>query len=306
MLAQRHAAVMLWLAVATAPAIAADAGAQRGEYLFRAAGCAGCHTDEENKGAPLAGGRALHTPFGTFYTFNITPDPDTGIGRWSEADFMRALREGISPQGEHYYPAFPYTSYTRLTDADLRAIWTYLRSVKPVQQANRPHELPWYLRSRATLRVWKMMFFNPGPYRPQADQSPAWNRGAYLVNAVTHCGECHTPRNLLGGLKKSQQMAGNPHGVDDAKTPNITPDRETGIGKWTENDLIYYLETGATPDGDYAGDTMANVIDNSTSHLTPDDRRAIATYIKSLPAAQTEKYARDRRDKKPKKKEIWE
>jgi mono/diheme cytochrome c family protein len=286
MLAQRHAAVMLWLAVATAPVGAADAGASQGEYLFRATGCAGCHTDTDNKGAPLAGGRALHTPFGTFYTSNITPDPDTGIGNWSETDFVRALREGISPQGEHYYPAFPYTSYTRLTDADLRAIWAYLRSVKPVRQANRSHELPWYLRSRATLRVWKTMFFAPGPYQPHTDQSPMWNRGAYLVEAVTHCGECHTPRNMLGGFKQSQHLAGNPDGVDDAKVPNITPDRETGIGKWTENDLVYYLETGATPDGDYAGDTMADVIDNSTSQLTADDRRAIAVYIKSLPAVE--------------------
>ena len=263
---------------------------RQGEYLFRAAGCAGCHTDEKNKGAPLAGGRALHTPFGTFYTSNITPDPDTGIGRWSEADFVRALRDGISPQGEHYYPAFPYTSYTQLTDTDLRAIWTYLRSLKPVHQANKPHELPWYLRWRATLWIWKMMFFKPGSYdEPQADQAPAWNRGAYLVKAVTHCGECHTPRNPLGGFRPSQYLAGNPDGVDDAKAPNITPDRKTGIGKWTKSDLVYYLETGATPDGDYAGDAMAEVIDNSTSHLPNEDRRAIAVYLKSLPAVETAK-----------------
>ena len=306
MLTQRHAAVMLWLAVATAPAGAADADTPQGEYLFRAAGCAGCHTDEESKGAPLAGGRALHSPFGTFYTSNITPDPDTGIGRWSEADFARALREGVSPQGQHYYPAFPYTSYTRLSDADLRAIWAYLRSLKPVHQVNQPHELPWYLRSRATLRIWKLMFFYPGAYQPQTDQSPAWNRGAYLVNAVTHCGECHTPRNLLGGFKQSQFLAGNPHGVDDAKVSNITSDRNTGIGKWTENDLVYYLETGATPDGDYAGDAMAEIIDNSTSHLTGDDRRAIAVYIKSLPAVEAQRLERDRKEKKPKKKEDWE
>lgn len=279
-------ALLLGLIVAAAPAGAADVATQQGEYLFRAAGCANCHTDDKNKGTPLAGGRALQTPFGTFYIPNITPDPDTGIGRWSESDFMRALREGISPQGEHYYPAFPYTSYTQLTDADQRAIWTYLRSLKPVRQANKPHELPWYLRSRATLRIWKLMFFQPGPFQPQPDQSPIWNRGAYLVNAVTHCGECHTSRNLLGGFKKSLHLAGNPHGVDDAKAPNITPDRKTGIGKWTENDLVYYLETGATPDGDYAGDAMAEIIDNSSSHLTKDDRHAIATYIKSLPALE--------------------
>lgn len=295
---------MLWLAVATAPASADDV-LRQGEYLFRAAGCAGCHTDKENNGAPLAGGLALHTPFGTFYTPNITPDPDTGIGRWSEADLMRALREGISPQGQHYYPAFPYTSYTQLTDADARAIWTYLRSLKPVRQVNKPHELPWYLHSRATLRIWKMMFFRPGAYQPQSDKSLAWNRGAYLVNAVTHCGECHTPRNLLGGFKQSQYLAGNPDGADDAKAPNITPDRKTGIGKWTENDLVYYLETGATPAGDYAGDAMAEVIDNSTSLLIQEDRRAIATYLKSLPAVETKKYKHIRKKKKPRK-EDWE
>lgn len=286
MRAQRHAAVILWLAAAAAPAGAAEDVVQQGEYLFRAAGCAGCHTDGENKGAPLAGGRALRTPFGTFYTSNITPDPDTGIGRWSETDFIRALREGMSPEGHHYYPAFPYTSYTQLTDADLRTLWAYLRNQKPVRQVNQPHELPWHLRSRATLRIWKLMFFKTGPYQPQADQSPAWNRGAYLVNAVAHCGECHTPRNVLGGFRQSQFLAGNPDGVDDAKAPNITPDRKTGIGKWTENDLVYYLETGATPDGDYAGDTMADVIDNSTSQLTGDDRRAIAVYLKSLAAVE--------------------
>ncbi|GAB4507846.1 MAG: c-type cytochrome [Sulfuricaulis sp.] len=302
MLTHRRAALMLWLAVATIPAGAAADTSRQGEYMFRAAGCAGCHTDEENKGAPLAGGRALQTPFGIFYASNITPDPDTGVGRWTETDFVRALREGTSPKGEHYYPALPYTSYTQLSDADLRAIWTYLRSLKPVRQLNKPHELPWYLRSRATLRIWKMMFFNPGPYQPQTNQSQAWNRGAYLVNAVVHCSECHTPRNPLGGFRQSQYLAGNPHGVDDTKAPNITPDRKTGIGKWTENDLVYYLETGATPDGDYAGDAMAEVIDNSTSHLTRDDRRAIAAYIKSLPAV--EQAVRKEKKKKTKQDEY--
>ena len=281
--------------------------AQPGEYLFRAAGCAHCHTDTENKGAALAGGRALHSPFGTFYTSNITPDPDTGIGRWSEEDFLRALREGISPDGRHYYPAFPYTSYTRLSDADLRAIWKYLGSRPPVRQANKPHELPWYLRSRATLGIWKMLYFKSGPLQPQPDNSPAWNRGAYLVRAVAHCGECHTPRNLLGGFKTAQELAGNPHGVDDAVIPNITPDRKTGIGGWSESDIADYLETGMTPDGDFAGDAMAEVIDNSTSHLTPEDRRAIAVYLKSLPAVETIKHEHDHAEKKPEKqKEAWE
>lgn len=285
----------LWLCFSvTAPALyAADDVLRQSEYLFRAAGCAHCHTDSENKGAPLAGGRALTTPFGIFYTSNITPDPDTGIGRWTEADFLRALREGISPEGRHYYPAFPYTSYAHLSDSDLHAIWTYLISRQPVRQANKPHELPWYLRWRATIRIWKMVYFKPGPLPLQSDKSPVWSRGAYLVKAVAHCGECHTPRNLLGGFKSAQELAGNPHGVDDTEIPNITPDRTTGIGKWSESDIADYLETGMTPDGDFAGDVMAEVIDNSTSHLVKEDRRAIAAYLKSLPAVETEKHVHD-------------
>ena len=300
------AAVSFWLVIAAAPPVAADAVMRQGEYLFRAAGCANCHTDEKNKGDPLAGGRALKTPFGTFYSPNITPDPETGIGRWSEADFVRALREGIDDEGKHLYPAFPYTSYTQFTDTDLRAIKTYLFSQKPVRQVNKEHELPWYLRSRASLSIWKMLFFKPGAFQPQPDQSAAWNRGAYLVTAVAHCGECHTPRNFLGGFKKSRRFAGNPDGVDGADTPNITPDKKTGIGKWSQSDLVEYLETGAMPDGDYAGDAMAEVIDNSLSHLTKDDRKAIAVYVMSLPSVESVAHERKPRKKKPKTKNDYE
>jgi mono/diheme cytochrome c family protein len=304
MVTPSHAAVFLWLMVTAIPPLAADDVMRQGEYLFRAAGCANCHNDEKNKGAPLAGGRALETPFGTFYSPNITPDHDTGIGRWSETDFARALREGISPAGEHYYPAFPYHSYTQLTDADLHAIKIYLFNQKPVRQANKPHELPWYLRSRASLWIWKMLFFNPGPYQPRLDQSAAWNRGAYLATAVAHCGECHTPRNFLGGFKESRRFAGNPDGVNGAKVPNITPDKKTGIGKWSQSDLVEYLETGAMPDGDYAGDAMAEVIDNSLSHLTNDDRKAIAIYVMSLPSVES--VALERKSKKKKTKNEYE
>jgi mono/diheme cytochrome c family protein len=280
-------AVILCLAVAAASPAAADDIMRRGEYLLRAAGCANCHTDEKNKGVRLAGGRALETPFGTFYSPNITPDPATGIGTWSEADFVRALREGVDNEGSHLYPAFPYTSYTQLTDSDLHAINTYLFSQKPVIQENKGHELPWYLRFRELLWIWKRMFFNPGPFQPQPNQSAAWNRGAYLATAVAHCGECHTPRNFLGGFRNSKRFAGNPHGADDADVPNITPDKNTGIGKWSQGDLVEYLDTGAMPDGDYAGDAMAEVIDNSLSHLTNDDRKAIAIYVMSLPAVES-------------------
>ncbi|HJX09043.1 MAG TPA: cytochrome c, partial [Candidatus Binatia bacterium] len=201
---------------------------------------------------------------------------------------------------------FPYTSYTQLTDADLRAIRIYLFHQKPVRQANKPHELPWYLRSRASLRIWKMLFFNPGPFQPQLDQAATWNRGAYLVTAVAHCGECHTPRNFLGGFKKSQRFAGNHGGVDGADAPNITPDKKTGIGKWSQSDLVEYLETGAMPDGDYAGDVMAEVIDNSLSHLTKDDRQAIAVYVMSLPSVESVARERKPRQKKPKMKNDYE
>ena len=304
MVTPSHAAVFLWLMVTAVPPLVADDVMRQGEYLFRAAGCANCHSDEKNKGAPLAGGRALETPFGTFYSPNITPDHDTGIGRWSEADFARALREGISPAGEHYYPAFPYNSYTQLTDADLHAIRIYLFHQKSVRQANKPHELPLYLRSRASLRIWNILFFNPGPFQPQHDKSAAWNRGAYLATAVAHCGECHTPRNFLGGLKESRRFAGNPNGVDGAKVPNITPDKKTGIGKWSQGDLVEYLETGAMPDGDYAGDAMAEVIDNCLSHLTKDDRKAIAVYVMSLPSVESE--AHEHKPKKKKTKNEYE
>ncbi len=283
-----HKYAAVWLCLSVAPVLsAADDALQQGEYLFHAAGCVTCHTGEDNKSPSLAGGRALKTAFGTFYSPNITLDPDTGIGRWSEADFRRALREGISPDGRHYYPAFPYTSYTQLTDADLRALWRFVSRRQPVRQANKPHELPWYLRSRTVMSLWKMLYFRPGAFQPQSDKPPAWNRGAYLVNAVVHCGECHTPRRFLGGFKEAQYLAGNPQGMDDTKIPNITPDRKTGIGKWSAGDIAGYLETGMTPDGDFAGDLMADVIDNSTSRLTQDDRRAIALYLKSLPAVET-------------------
>ncbi|MHB8535436.1 MAG: c-type cytochrome, partial [Sulfuricaulis sp.] len=281
---------------------------QRGEYLFHAAGCAICHTDTAHKGAPLAGGRALKTAFGTFYTPNITPDRETGIGSWSEADFDRALRHGRDDQNEYLYPAFPYPSYTHLTDADMHAIKTYLFSRQPVHQENKEHDLKWYVRYRPLIRFWQILFFKPGPFQPQPGKSTEWNRGAYLVTAVGHCGECHTPRNILGGLDQSKRFSGNPNGVDGADVPNITPDKKTGIGTWSEGDITEYLDTGMTPDGDFADDIMADVIDDSTSRLTADDRKAIAVYIMSVPPIETVKRERkkDRRHKKKIRKEAYE
>jgi mono/diheme cytochrome c family protein len=253
---------------------------------LRVAGCENCHTDREAKGQPLAGGRRLKTPLGIFVAPNITPDPDTGIGRWSEAQFDRALREGVSPAGEHYYPAFPYAAYTRLSDEDVRALYAYLRTLPAVRRANEPHELPWYLRWRPLLAVWKWLYFEPGRYRRQPQHSAAWNRGAYLVQAAAHCGECHTPRNLLGGFKAGFYLAGTREGPEDSVIPNITPDRKTGIGRWRRSELIQYLENGMTPDGDFAGDLMAEFIDNGLRYLTSPDREAIAEYVLSVPPVE--------------------
>jgi len=254
-----------------------------GEYIYRASGCYGCHTDEKGGGQPLAGGHELKTPFGTFYTPNITPDPETGIGKWSEQDFFRAMREGVSPTGSHYYPSFPYPSYTKLTDEDLRALWTYLRSRPAVKQANKPHDLKFFARFRTFVGSWKALYFKPGAWQPDAKQSPSRNRGAYLAEAAAHCGECHTPRSALGGIKTDLRYAGTREGPDDSVVPNITPDKKTGIGKWSQGDLVTYLESGFMPDGDSAGDLMAEVIDNGLRYLRKDDLAAIAEYVRSLP-----------------------
>jgi mono/diheme cytochrome c family protein len=260
---------------------------KRGEYLVYAGGCITCHTDEENQGTLLAGGRALVTPFGTFYTPNITPDRETGIGAWSDTDFIRAFREGLSPNGEHYYPAFPYTAYTGILHEDLLAIKAYLFSLEPVQQPNRLHELPWYVSWRALLTGWKWLNFEPGEFRPDPSRSEEWNRGAYLVRHLGHCAECHTPRDLTGGLKRQWELAGNPQGPEEEVVPNITPDDTTGIGRWSVSDITYFLESGMLPDGDFAGGAMSAVIDDNTSHLSDEDRKAIAIYLKSLPPLPT-------------------
>lgn len=267
-------------------AVIAQAGTaelqKRGEYLLRAAGCVACHTDTEHQGQPLAGGRAFATPLGVFYSPNITSHPEHGIGGWTEDDLARALTLGISPEGHHYYPVFPYTSYTRMRRDDIRALKAYLDSVPAVARANRPHERPWYL-PRAALWFWKKLYFDPGEFTPDPDRSAAWNRGAYLVEALAHCGECHSPRNRFGAIDESLRLAGTADGPDDESVPNITPDRKTGIGGWSAADLAYYLRTGADPDGDYAGGLMGEVIDEGLNHLSEQDAEAIVAYLKSLP-----------------------
>jgi len=280
------AAFLFALAALVWPAGAAETGtggaAARGAYLFTAAGCAGCHTDIAGKGPPLAGGRALKTPFGTFYGPNITPDPDQGIGRWSFEDFRRAMRLGLAPDGSHYFPVFPYPSFTGMTDADLADLWAYMRGLAPVARPNRPHDVAFPFSWRLPMAGWKWLFFEPGPFVADPARSPEWNRGAYLVQAVAHCGECHTPRNRLGALDRDRHLAGTASGPGGGPVPNITPDPDTGIGRWSAADLTYMLAIGLLPDGDVVGDEMGEVVENGTSKLTDADRTAIAEYLRSV------------------------
>ena len=259
----------------------------RGAYLATAAGCADCHTDAKNGGRPYAGGRALTTPFGTFYAPNITPDMVTGIGQWSDVQFLNALREGVRPDGSNFFPVFPYPSFTKITDGDVRAIKAYLFAQPAVRQANRAHDVAFPFSWRFLLSGWKVLFFNPGPFRPAPDRGEAYNRGAYLVTALAHCGECHTPRNWFGAMEPSRFLAGTPHGPDGKAVPNITPDLETGIGKWSDDDIVTLLKDGQTPEFDFVGGAMAEIVKNTT-RLTDADRRAIAVYLRTLPAVRSE------------------
>lgn len=266
--------------LAFSAACLAQGDAKRGEYLAKAGGCLGCHTVEPKEGtqekpAPFAGGRALKTPFGTFYGPNITPHPEAGIGRWSEADFIRAMREGRRPDGANYFPAFPYPSFTLIADADLRDLWAYLRTLPQSSRANEPHDLGLLYRWRFFVNFWKWMFFTPGPMAPEAAKSGHLNRGAYLTRALGHCGECHTPRNFLGGPKKDRFLAG----AKDV-APNLTPTR---LKSWGDADLRNFLTTGLTADGDVPAKEMGEVIANTTSQLTPDDLNAMIAYLRSLP-----------------------
>ncbi len=278
------AAMLLWLVGASAALAQPDAEAvRRGEYIFNAGGCLGCHTDTKNNGAPLAGGRALATPFGTFYGPNITPDPDHGLGQWSESDFVRAMRHGERPDGANLFPVFPYTAFTRITDADLRNLWAYLRSVPAVATPNRPHDVRFPFGVRPFLTIWKWLNFEPGVFRPDPGRPADVNRGAYLVEALAHCGECHTPRTMTGGLDTSRRFAGTADGPDGERVPNITPHPATGIGKWSTGDLLDVLKLGMVPDGDFVGGSMGEVVRNTTGKLADGDLRAIVAYLKSLP-----------------------
>ncbi len=278
------AVLLLWLAAPAPAGAQADAGTPaRGAALFAAGGCANCHTDTGNKGPLLGGGTPLKTPFGVFYGPNISSDPEHGIGNWSDNDFIRAMRDGISPSGRHYYPSFPYTSFTNLTDADMLAIKAHIMSLPPVATPSRPHELSFPYNIRLGMMVWKWLYLEKGPLAPDPARPDAWNRGRYLAEGLAHCAECHTPRGRLGALDRSRWMAGTARGEgpDGLAVPNITPHAD-GIGDWTVEDIAESLKSGMLPDGDFFGSLMADVVENGTDQLTDEDRHAIAVYLKSL------------------------
>ncbi len=286
--ARIETALLLLLSLLINPAWAAapppDDLLVRGQRLFAIGGCGNCHSTEE--GPALAGGDPLRTPFGTFYPPNITPDRETGIGGWSDEDFIRALKKGISPQGYPYYPAFPYTSFSHMHDDDLRALKAYLDTIRPVKRPSPEHDLPFPFNLRDDLWVWRWLFFRPKELQPDPAHSQRWNRGAYLVEGPGHCAQCHTPRNLLGALDHNRSYAGSVLG--EMHVPNITSDPEYGIGEWSEADLLYFFQTGMEPDGDTVSGEMAKVIRNGISKLPEEDQRAIIEYLKSLPPIATE------------------
>lgn len=273
-------------ASAVAPDPASADPVARGAYILRAAGCATCHTDAANGGAFLAGGRLLPTPYGAVAVPNITPDRETGIGGWSDEDFVRALREGKAPGGRVYYPAFPYAAYTRMRRGDMLDLKAYLDSVEPAVQANRPHELRFPFSLRFLLHPWRWVFFARAPAAPGPALGPREERGRYLVEALGHCGECHSPRNMLGALKRRGHLAGSRYGPGGNPVPNITPDRETGIGAWSESDLAFFLRTGFKPDGDDVQGEMREAIEDGLRHLTQADLEAMAVYLRAVPAVR--------------------
>lgn len=258
------------------------AAAKRGAYLAAAANCGGCHTDKEHGGAPFAGGKPIDTSFGAYYSRNITPDPQHGIGNWSEADFRRALRAGLAPGGAHYFPAFPFPSFTGMTDADIADIFAYLRTQRPDARENRAHDVPFPYDVRLGMVFWRIRYFEEGPLQPDPQQSAQWNRGAYLVNAVAHCADCHSPRTGLGAVDPERRFNGGTlYGPGEKHAPNLTPDMTDGIGKWRAADIVTVLKSGIPPDGDPVAAPMSEVVEG-TSKLTDADRMAIAVYLKSL------------------------
>jgi len=283
------AAAVLWLNLRGEEGIPADARPiagtpaqiERGAYLARAGNCVTCHT--QRGGAPYAGGRGLATPFGTVYASNLTPDDETGLGRWSPAHFWRALHHGRSYDGRLLYPAFPYPDMTRATRADSDALYAYLRSLPAVRQANLPHALQFPYSTQAALAVWRALFFRAGVYEPEPGQSAQWNRGAYLVRGLGHCGACHGGRNFLGATPQGGlSLGGGLIPMRNWYAPSLNAVDQAGVADWSVEEIVALLRTGIAPRGSTLG-PMADVVLRSTQYLNDADLRAIALFLKTLP-----------------------
>lgn len=251
----------------------------KGEYLARAGDCIACHTAPEGK--VFSGGRAMPTPFGTLYTSNITPDAKTGIGEWSSDDFYRTMHEGRFPDGGLLYPAMPFASYTKITREDSDAIYAYLRTIEPVSQENREHQLEFPYNNRSLMIGWRTLFFREGTFKPDPSKSDEWNRGAYLVEGLGHCGMCHTPINALGGNSQSDAFKGGLIPMQDWYAPSLTSNKEAGLGNWSIKEITDLLQKGISDKGAVYG-PMADVVYNSLQYLNDADTRAMAIYLKSI------------------------
>ena len=282
--------IMLWITrpvVLTADVLPQHtANKSNGERLFLVGGCASCHSskDDHSELPSLGGGLSMDTPFGEFRVPNISPDSDDGIGRWTMIDFVNAMQMGVSPDGRHYYPAFPYASYTRMSIEDMIDLKSYLDTLPPVQTRNKKHSLkfPWSIR--AGIGLWKLINLDAEFVVSVPPDNEQLLRGRYLVEGPGHCGECHTPRDWTGGMDDARWFAGAPNPDGEGKIPNITP-HENGLEDWSEGDIDYYLESGFTPDFDTVGGSMVKVQENM-ARLPAEDRAAIAAYLKNIPALE--------------------
>jgi mono/diheme cytochrome c family protein len=254
-----------------------------GKALATAADCVGCHTADPAK--PFAGGKRIETPFGAVYSSNLTPDRDTGLGAWSDEDFRNAVRYGVAPDGSRYYPAFPYPYFTKLTRDDLMAIRAYLATLPAVRNPQPPSELRWPLNYRVVMRAWNSLFFRPGIFEPNQQKSAEWNRGGYLVTGVAHCGGCHTPKNFFAADRRGRAFAGG--AVGGWFAPRLDNAARSGLKSWSVEDIVEYLQSGRNSKS-HASGPMARVVINSTSKMSDADVRAIAVYLKDLPAGAAE------------------
>jgi mono/diheme cytochrome c family protein len=280
------AALVAWLNLrgeapldAAAEASATPTLVERGAYIASAGNCIGCHTVPE--GAPFAGGRGIETPFGTVYAPNITPDPKTGIGHWSAGEFWRALHHGRSKDGRLLYPAFPYPSYTRVTREDADALYAFLRTVKPVEQASRPHALRFPYSTQAALAVWRAMFFRPADFEPEPQRSAAWNRGKYLVQGLGHCAACHSGRNFLGATRLNAEFAGGLMPDQSWYAPALSDPLEAGVQQWPRAEVVRLLKTGVSAHATVSG-PMAEVVYASTQYLSDGDLDSMAQFLSTI------------------------